>query len=581
MKYYNKNNKNNKNRNCSDNFTKNECNFNSRDISNNHILPTIMEDSLKMHNCSLLDNRSTIFSTKKFNCYDDIILKTHTKGIKNKDSNYIMKSLDDSSINTNNINNINNIKTENTIQRFISNLDNKSIKSITPFDTHTNTPLNSVQKKTLHHSNNINKSKRCDNNANTTDTFNTNNLHSNTKLPLDLQLILNDAELDFYKNYYSLLSEYDNLLKNYPNLLDSPTNKPSTLLDNNINNGSNKNSLDYNNNHLEQHIEKELVSIKTEINSLSDLINLCDEYPLADNIEYNINMQTIHKIKPYLQELDNMIGMKSIKENIVDQILYFVQNLHCVSPTDSDYMHTVIYGPPGTGKTEVAKIMGKIFSNIGVLQNNKFKKVTRDDLVAGFLGQTAIKTKEMIKESLGGVLFIDEAYALGNSEKHDSFSKECIDTLCESLSNHKKDFMCIIAGYEKEIRDCFFSYNDGLESRFIWKFKIDEYSAEELKMIFAKKIKDSGWSIKDPLEVEWFQKNLEAFKYYGRDIETLFSKVKIAHSRRVFCLSKEDKTYITKHDLEKGFQMYVNNEELEKRKQKKEQERMLHYSLYS
>ena len=100
-------------------------------------------------------------------------------------------------------------------------------------------------------------------------------------------------------------------------------------------------------------------------------------------------------------------------------------------------------------------------------------------------------------------------------------------------------------------------------------------------MIFEKKIKDSGWSIKEPLDVEWFQKNLESFKYYGRDIETLFSKVKIAHSRGVFCLQKEDKIHITKVDLEKGFQMFDNNDEIEKRKQKKEQERMLHYSLYS
>jgi Holliday junction resolvasome RuvABC ATP-dependent DNA helicase subunit len=121
-------------------------------------------------------------------------------------------------------------------------------------------------------------------------------------------------------------------------------------------------------------------------------------------------------------DLQNMIGMKSIKENIVDQILYFVQDLHNISPDNGDYLHTVICGPPGTGKTEVAKIMGKIFSNLGILKNNVFKKVTRDDLVAGFLGQTAIKTKDVIKECLGGVLFIDEAYALGNAEKRENIT---------------------------------------------------------------------------------------------------------------------------------------------------------------
>ena len=210
---------------------------------------------------------------------------------------------------------------------------------------------------------------------------------------------------------------------------------------------------------LEENIKnliKEKIFIEASVENLLDLINLCDKYPLADNVEYNINMKSLHNIKPSLLELQNMIGMSSIKENIVDQILYFVQDLHNVSTNNTDYMHAVIYGPPGTGKTEVAKIMGKIFSNLGILKKNVFKKVTRDDLVAGYLGQTAIKTKEVIKECIGGVLFIDEAYALGNKEKKDSFSKECIDIICEALSDHKKDLMCIIAGYEDRIKRMFF-----------------------------------------------------------------------------------------------------------------------------
>ncbi len=330
----------------------------------------------------------------------------------------------------------------------------------------------------------------------------------------------------------------------------------------------------------EKNIIKEKVFIDASIDNLVDLIELCDQYPLADNVEYNINMKAIHNIKPTLKELQGMIGMKSIKENIIDQILYFVQDLHNVSPNDSDYMHTVIYGPPGTGKTEVAKIMGKIFSNLGMLRKNVFKKVTRDDLIAGYLGQTAIKTKDVIHECLGGVLFIDEAYALGNKEKKDSFSKESIDTICEALSDHKKDLMCIIAGYEDELKDCFFSFNPGLESRFTWKFNIDKYSPSEMKQIFQKKIKDNGWSLKEEIDDEWFDKNKEFFTYYGRDMETLFSKVKIAHSRRVFCLPKEEKTKITIKDLEKGFEIYKKMGNSEKRLEEIEQKKILYNSLY-
>ena len=329
-----------------------------------------------------------------------------------------------------------------------------------------------------------------------------------------------------------------------------------------------------------KNIIKEQIVINESINNLNDLINLCNKYPLADNVEYNINMKSLHRIKPALIELQNMIGIYSIKENIVDQILYFIQDLHTISPNNSDYMHTVIYGPPGTGKTEVAKIMGKIFSNLGMLKKKIFKKVTRDDLVAGYLGQTALKTKQVINECIGGVLFIDEAYALGNKEKKDSFSKEAIDTICEALSEHKKDFMCIIAGYERELNDCFFNYNQGLESRFTWKFNIDEYSPDELLLIFKKKVIDNKWSFKEDFHSDWFKKNKDYFTYYGRDIETLFSKVKIAHSRRVFCLPKEEKTKITIKDLEKGFEIYKQMGSSQKKIEEKERAKYLYNTIY-
>ena len=229
--------------------------------------------------------------------------------------------------------------------------------------------------------------------------------------------------------------------------------------------------------HIEKPIEikKTKVNIEVEIDNLDDLLKLIDDYPLKCDVEYNINMKAMHNIKEPLLNLKNMIGMNKLKNNIVDQILYFVQNLHKgKDKSHQDFMHTVIYGPPGTGKTETAKIMGSIFSNLGILKRKKFKKATRADLIAGYLGQTAIKTRDMIKECLGGVLFIDEAYALGNQEKRDSFAKECIDTLCEGLSDHKEEIMVIIAGYEEELKNCFFSYNQGLDSRFTWRFSTDD-----------------------------------------------------------------------------------------------------------
>jgi SpoVK/Ycf46/Vps4 family AAA+-type ATPase len=292
-------------------------------------------------------------------------------------------------------------------------------------------------------------------------------------------------------------------------------------------------------------------------------------------------MKAIHNIKDELTMLNNMIGMHSLKDSICDQIIYFIQDLHNLSPNNEDFMHTVIYGPPGTGKTETAKIMGKIFSKMGILKRGTFKKATRSDLVAGYLGQTALKTRDLIKECLGGVLFIDEAYALGNPEKRDSFAKEAIDTLCEGLSDHKKDLMVIIAGYEEELKSCFFNYNAGLESRFTWRFKTDDYKPEELMAIFKKKVYDSNWSVKDKaLKQSWFEEKMPYFKYYGRDMETLFSKCKIAHSRRVFCKPKKDKTILTMKDLDKGFEIYISNDEVKNRKDDDHLAKNVLYSMY-
>jgi SpoVK/Ycf46/Vps4 family AAA+-type ATPase len=330
-------------------------------------------------------------------------------------------------------------------------------------------------------------------------------------------------------------------------------------------------------------IEKTPIHIDTEINNISDILKLIETYNIDPSIQYNINMKALHSIKEPLEELNNMIGMKDLKNNIVEQILYFVQELHKNKYSSGDFMHSVIYGPPGTGKTEIAKIMGKIYSKIGVLSKGTFKKVTRSDLIAGYLGQTALKTRDVIKESIGGVLFIDEAYALGNSEKRDSFAKECIDTLCESLSDNKGDLMVIIAGYENELKECFFDYNQGLDSRFVWRFKTDEYNYEDLYNIFLKKVKEIGWNIDENSGITslWFKQNKEYFKYYGRDIETILAKTKIAHSKRVFCKPENEKRKIVLKDLENGFQIYLKNDDVKNRKNELETKKHLYNTLYS
>lgn len=297
--------------------------------------------------------------------------------------------------------------------------------------------------------------------------------------------------------------------------------------------------------------------IKTKITNIKDLINIIDSYTSITNILDNNKISNLIKIREPLIQLNNMIGMHELKNDILNQILFYTQNLHCKN--GMEYMHTVLCGPPGTGKTEVAKIIGLIFSKLGILKNNTFTKVVRSDLIAGYLGQTAMKTSKVIDNSLGGVLFIDEAYALGNSEKRDSFAKECIDTICEALSNHKDNLMVIIAGYEKELDECFFNFNPGLKSRFPWVFRTDKYSPNDLLEIFCKKIKDINWTIDDSINEEFFKNNIKYFTYFGRDIETFLSKTKIAHGRRVFMLDDNIKTIISKEDLDNGLKLFIKH----------------------
>ena len=359
-----------------------------------------------------------------------------------------------------------------------------------------------------------------------------------------------------------------NLRINIPDIYLDDVDKYGCCKIPNINKNFGKNNKNKLNKSVEIEIEKKLVNIDIEINSIDDLLSLIEQYKIEPDIKYNINMLALHNIKEQLIELNNMIGMKELKNNIIDQILYFVQELN-KSNNSGDFMHTVIYGPPGTGKTEIAKIMGKIYSKIGILTKGTFRKVTRADLISGYLGQTALKTRDVIKECLGGVLFIDEAYALGNNEKKDSFSKECIDTLCEGLSDNKNNLMVIIAGYENELKECFFNYNQGLDSRFTWRFSTDEYNADDLYKIFLKKVNDIEWIIdKDSkINVEWFKKNMYYFKFFGRDMETLLAKTKITHSKRVFCKPENEKKKIILCDLNKGFELYLKNNDVKNRKE--------------
>ncbi len=264
------------------------------------------------------------------------------------------------------------------------------------------------------------------------------------------------------------------------------------------------------------------------LKNIKDIIALEKRYV---NIRHNLKLQCLHNLIPALKRLDMMVGLDQVKEDLFKVIIYYVQNQHV-----DEYLHTVIEGPPGVGKTEFAKIYADIFVRLGILKKETFIQIKRDDLVAKYLGQTAPKTKQLLENAMGGVIFLDEAYSLGDSEKRDSFSKEAIDMINQYLSERKDEFMFIIAGYEDDLERCFFGFNKGLKRRFSHFFKIEKYNDKELKDIFKSKIEHMGYILKveDIALNNFFKENYERFENYAGDIEKLINYIKYEQSMRCF-----------------------------------------------
>lgn len=340
-----------------------------------------------------------------------------------------------------------------------------------------------------------------------------------------------------------------------------------------------------------------------ELKTLNDLIDLANKYNSTK--EYSFNLEKLHNLLPSLVKLKNIIGMTTVKDSIVGQIIFFLNEFN---NDNMDMMHTIIQGPPGVGKTLLGKIIGEIYYYMGMIKpkpknivkkramthdelddeleeymnvikgirRNRsysegekepfvFKIVKRSDLIAGYLGQSALKTQKLLDEVEGGVLFIDEAYSLGSEDGRDSFSKEVIDTLNQNLSEKKDSLLCIIAGYKDALDKCFFAQNEGLRRRFPFVYTIEKYTADELCQIFKKMVNDMGWNA-DEVPLKFFEDNYSLFTNMGGDIETLFFMTKIEHGKRVL-FKPDDKKKINIQDLENAFKIFKLNKESKKSKQ--------------
>ena len=255
------------------------------------------------------------------------------------------------------------------------------------------------------------------------------------------------------------------------------------------------------------------------------------------------------KMEDLLAELDSYIGLGAVKEevhNLINMVqVYKLRREHDLPTTDMS-LHMVFTGNPGTGKTMMARMMARIYRSLGILSKGQLVEVDRSGLVAGYVGQTALKTQKVIEKAMGGVLFVDEAYALNGKSEND-FGQEAIDTLLKAMEDHRDDLVVIVAGYT-DLMDKFIHSNPGLESRFNRFLLFEDYSLDELMAIFKMRC-GKGYILSpeaEPLVRDYIAEESADGDGFGnaRGVRNIFEHILVAQNNR---LAKLDT--VTRDDL--------------------------------
>lgn len=265
-------------------------------------------------------------------------------------------------------------------------------------------------------------------------------------------------------------------------------------------------------------------------------------------------------LEELLDQLNSLVGLQSVKNDVISLIhLQEIQRIRRERGLKQIPLsnHLVFYGNPGTGKTTVARLLAKIYHAIGVLSKGTLVEVDRSGLVGGYVGQTAIKTKSVLDSALGGVLFVDEAYALAYSNSGNDYGREAIDTILKGMEDNRDDLIVIVAGYP-DLMQKFIDSNPGLRSRFNKYIHFPDYTPDELIDIFKMLCDKSGYKIDDEalkLVSEILNKryvNRRENFANGREVRNIFEVIVSNQANRLFGrgnISDEELCEITPNDI--------------------------------
>ena len=272
-------------------------------------------------------------------------------------------------------------------------------------------------------------------------------------------------------------------------------------------------------------------------------------------------------LEELLAELDGLVGLDAVKKDI-HTLMNFIKvcelrKARGLKAAEVSY-HLVFSGNPGTGKTTVARLLAKLYKQIGILKTGQLVEVDRSGLVAGYVGQTAIKTAKVIEEAIGGVLFIDEAYALAESDE-DSYGKECIATILKAMEDHRDELVVIVAGYD-ELMHKFIEANPGLRSRFNKYLQFPDYNGEEMEKIFLRQCESNGYRLEPAAQAlarEAFDRMYETRDENfgnGRTVRNVFEKVINCQANRLAedpDITDEELMGLTEADVKEGLGLLV------------------------